>query len=62
MQKYIPPAPRFRSVKSVADTRLVKYLVKCRRFLRGFCGIYFSLSWLLEALVKNMRKGIGNGY
>ena len=30
MQKYIPLAPRFRSVKSVADTRLVKYLVKCR--------------------------------
>ena len=29
-QKYIPSEPRFRSAKSVADTRLVKYLVKCR--------------------------------
>ncbi len=34
--------PHFRSVKSVAVTRFVKYLTKCRRFLRGFLRILFS--------------------
>ena len=36
------PSPRSRSEKSVADTRFVKYLTKCRRFLRGFLRILFS--------------------
>ena len=33
-----PPSPRSRSVKSVADTKLVKYLAKCRRFSKGSLG------------------------
>lgn len=40
--KYNSPLPRFRSVKSVADTRLVEYLTKCQRFLRGSLRILFS--------------------
>ncbi len=33
--KLISTEPRFRSAKSVAGTKFVKYLTKCRRFLRG---------------------------
>ena len=55
-KKYIPTAPRFRSVKSVVDAKLVRYLAKRQRFLRGFYGIYFSLSWLLATVVNDIER------